>query len=147
MKKNAVSEFAYSMNDDAHFVLVIVPDAVFSFVLAADFESRLCSVCSTNTRLLALPQRVRDGAQHLLVHLAVALPVALHPLVLLRLTPPPHTHVRSHKLVQRERRALRRRQRHESHAERVLLHRQEADLPLMSPTTPTIVSLLSSTGN
>ena len=33
------------MNDDAHFVLVIVPDAVFSFVLAADFESRLCSVC------------------------------------------------------------------------------------------------------
>lgn len=40
-----MSEFTYAMNDDAHFVLVIVPNAIFSFVLAADYETHLFSLC------------------------------------------------------------------------------------------------------
>lgn len=92
-------------------------------------------------------QHTRDRVQHRLVHLAVVLPVALHPLVLLPLTPPPRPHIRANVLVQREGLTLRRAHRGESHSKGVLLHRQEANLPFTPPATATIASFLSRAGN
>ena len=41
VKGSAVSEFNYALNDDAHYVLLILPHSiVYSFVLTSDLESR-----------------------------------------------------------------------------------------------------------
>lgn len=58
---NALSEFQFSLNDAAQYVVLLLPDRQrFVFLLAADCESRLSLVCSTNTRGVILAQMQRD---------------------------------------------------------------------------------------
>ena len=50
-----MSEFNYALNDDAHYVLLILPHAiVYSFVLTSDLESRSCSCLLKQTSLMTL---------------------------------------------------------------------------------------------
>lgn len=54
---NAPSEFEFSQDDEAHLAVLLLPDGKrFVFLLAADNESRLSLVCSTNTRGEVLAQ-------------------------------------------------------------------------------------------
>lgn len=57
----SLSEYQFAMDDAAHYVVLLLPDDVrFVFLLAADCESRLFLVCSTNTRGEVLAQMQRD---------------------------------------------------------------------------------------
>ena len=55
MRGSTVSEFAYALNDDAHYVLLILPHSVvYSFVLTSDLESRSYSCLLEQISLMTL---------------------------------------------------------------------------------------------